>query len=370
MDPVIGICRIKDSTQDVQDSINQTYTYISNKINSDLKYNFKSSDNNDNSNDINSISKIKLDQDIIITAYTDSLFNPFQDYTGKFKYHDSLVLADIDASFNISNRIGGYIIKQDYNNFNYGILNDGPGGFTEYLQYRLPISYGFGMTPSRSCDNNCTYDNCFQEGWNNWDTQIIDMTHFNITCGKSGTGDLNKDYNSYISHVKKVNAPGLDLLVINDGNDGNNTSIDYITKLITSLQVLKVGGNMVCKLPGITDKLLVELLYITSKCFKKISLFKPLATDLRDDITFIIAQDLNSNNLDTYLFLEDSYNKIKNDTSNHISLISEVPTSFISWLNGYLAQIDNYRLEVIELNNTGVSALYNTFKCKAVWNLP
>ena len=365
MDPSSYLCRIRDSFNKTN-NYNKYPVYLPYKksLNRDIKkiYNIVECSLEDTKNNR---------RDFSTSPYADNLYNPFSNYKGKFMNTDSIILADTDAFFNFTDHVKGFIIKQDTRDFNFAVLNDGPGGFSEYLQYRLPNSYGYGMTPSVDTDCNC---NCFQEGWSNWNTDVLDMTHFNITSGASGTGDLNKDYLSFISHVKKVNAVGVDLLVIGEDDVQKlSNPYDYIPKLLVSLNVLKVGSTMICKISNLDNSMFRQLLYLTADCYNKISLFKPLATDLREDIYFLVAEGLNKNNIDTIIYLEKLFHKLseyKEFCQNSTSIISEIPKDFNLWIDNYLLEINKYRDYVTEILDYEVAALYDTFKCSVIWNLP
>jgi len=269
------------------------------------------------------------------------LTDPFYGVSYKpFMGRDSITLSNIDAVFNFSKHTSGYILKQENKNYTFATMDDGPGEFTEYIFFRNPNSYGYGMTPIT----------------NPYNKDAFDPTRFNITCGESGTGNLKKDYKSFVEYIKTREVVGLDLVVGNDrGNDG------YMVKLIVALNVIRIGGTFISKISNINSPLIIDLLYITSRCFNKITLFKPISTDINNDTYYIIAEESKTNNIEWISYLENSY------AGNVHKLLTNIPEHFMEWITEYNNLILLYKkyLTVIK-----VDELYDTYKCKAIWNLP
>ncbi len=131
---------------------------------------------------------ILLDKVIKFGKGETCLSDPFRDVSvNPFLNRDAITLANIDMVFNFSNHTSGYIIKQEsIKDYNFVAIGDGPGGFSQYVMYRNPSSYGYGSTPS---------DQPFNE-------EKLDMTHFNIIEGPSGKGDIRMDYKHFIQSVR------------------------------------------------------------------------------------------------------------------------------------------------------------------------
>ena len=284
------------------------------------------------------------------------LYDPFRDISYKpFLNHDSIVLADIDMTFNFSNHTSGYIVKQEsVKDYNFATINDGPGGFSQYVMYRNPSSYGYGITPKE----------------HPFDTGRIDMTHFNIIKGPSGNGDIARDYKGFIKNIRTVEASGLDLVLGNYINDTDISSEGYILRLIVALGVVKIGGTFISKVSDLSDPFMIDLLYITSQAFDKITLFKPLSIDITNNVYYIVAEDAKINNIDWVSYLEESYtSSVKND-KDILRLVDQVPNSLLRWITDYNNLILLYKKYLQDLEKSGISELYDTYKCKAIWNLP
>ncbi len=353
MDPSIIKCIYKDSFDTYADPhiILHTYVMLKHENTGNKKTIFDNKLKNKKTDyyDIelnNSVNSVKTN-----TKHA-NLFDPFKHVSvAPFMNRDAIILSNIDAIFNFNKHTSGYIIKQETKDFNFASINDGPGGFTEYMFYRNPNSYGYGMTSDKYPYN----------------TNLLDLTRFNITYGQSGKGDLKQDYKSFIKYIRTVEAVGVNVVLGNIIN--NNNEIEYMLKLIIALGIIKIGGTFVSKIPHLNTKLMTDLLYITSQCFNKITLFEPLSTDITDNIYYIVAEDAKRNNIEWVSYLEDSYTKSVKDDLNLISLIENVPSNFIKWITEYNNLILLYKKFIFE-QVTNTEPLYDTYKCKAIWNLP
>ena len=233
-------------------------------------------------------------------------------------------MANIDNVFNLTNQDGGYLVPQDMRDFNFAVMDDGPGGFTEYIMYRRPNSYGFGISPISK-----PY------------SDRLDRTHFNITYGKTKTGEISKEYQSFIDQIKTVEATGVNLVI---SNMGQLTREDYIVKLIVALNIIRIGGNFVCPVSNIMG--ITDLLYITNQCFDKITLFQPVSAT--PNTNYIIAQGAKENNIEWLNIL-----------SQPTDMKVKVPDEFVDWVKQF-----QYIPHITKYDDI------NIYKCKAIWNLP
>lgn len=282
------------------------------------------------------------------------LFDPFHNVpTNPFLSRDSIVLANIDAVFNFSRHRSGYIIKQDTKDYTFATLEDGPGHFTQYILYRNPNSYGYGITPIE-------YP---------FDGQI-DISHFNITKGASRTGNLMKDYKSFIQFVRSVEATGLNVVAANYTNDKDISPTRYLVRLITALGVISIGGTFICKISDLDDPLMLDLLWITTRCFDQVSLFKPISTPSYDKVYYVVAQNAKINNIEWISYLEENYTHAVKNNKTIVRLMDNLPESFVKWVMEYNNFILLYNKYLMNEAAKGTDELYDTYKCKAIWNLP
>lgn len=283
-----------------------------------------------------------------------NLFDPFHDVpTIPFLSRDSILLANIDAVFNFSHHKSGYIIKQDTKDYTFATLDDGPGNFTQYIMYRNPNSYGYGITPIE-------YP---------FDGQI-DITHFNITKGELGTGDIMKEYKSFIQFVRSVEATGINVVAANYIHDEDISPLGYLVRLIVALGVVAVGGTFISKISDLDNPLMLDLLWITTRCFDKVTLFKPISTPSYDKIYYVVAQKAKINNIKWVSYLEETYSKSVKNSMTLIRLVDNLPLSFVSWVTDYNNFILLYNKYLMNEIDSGTTELYDTYKCKAIWNLP
>lgn len=284
-----------------------------------------------NNND-NELREYKPIVDKFPKVINEELYDPFHSTSIKpFLNRDSITLANIDAVFNFSKHTLGYIMSQETKEFAFATIDDAPGDFTQYILFRNPNSYGYGISSNK-------FDNS------------IDQTHFNIL-----TGDINKNYKDFVDFVKSVEATGVNVVIGNYKQE--ISSYGYLIRLLTALNIISSGGDFICKIK--LDNM-EDLLYITSKCFEKITLFKPISTSAYDDIYYVIAQNANKNNLEIISYLESRINTKK--------FFNELPASFVRWLNDFSILMHSYYKFLDQKRES--NKLYDVYKCKAMWNLP
>lgn len=302
--------------------------------------------------------------------------NPFE-RIGKSIFMDraGVKLANIDAIFDISGHIGGYIAKQTAGSFTFCDLAGGPGAWTQYLQYRRPEAYGYGIT-LRNTDQALP-----------WNTANLDMDRFNITYGKDNTGDLYTNANWFAEYVKKTEPEGVDLVVADGGFgvEGSESCQEILTsrlilsEALTGVKCLKVGGNFVCKVYDTVSEISAHVLFIMALCFENIWLFKPISSRPANCEKYLICKG-RRNDIDEYIFiLSQAYNKYHRDRKYDTivsKLIEQIPNNFSEWLtniNNVLLR-SQYNTGKIILNlmsgNPVYIPKYNTYKCLIVWNLP
>lgn len=279
------------------------------------------------------------------------LTDPFHNVSySPFINRDALVLANLDMTFNFSDHNTGYLLKQEIKDFSFVTFDDGPGGFAQYLFYRNPDAYGSSISPIRL----------------GLPDKAIDRNRFNVIKGESGKGILRKDYVSMAKQIQKLEPTGVDVVAGNEIQPME--SLDYLLRLLTTLKIIKIGGTFVTILPKF-DNLLVDLLYITSLCFEEVSLIQPLSLPFKfpSNSIFLVAKRANTNNLDWIKYLEDSYSK---NATNVSRVLDSVPKDFTDWIKEFNNLLLLYSQYLTDQKNKNKKILYDTYKCKAIWNLP
>jgi hypothetical protein len=228
-----------------------------------------------------------------------------------FVYHDALVLANIDAVYNLLDMTNVEFIKSDQHNITYMVIGDkqqNASGLIEYIQYRKPNSYGAGYG---EWDYHIINLKSFQpyDGYDvnktliyNWKQLIIDMN-----------GDLLEKYNLVFGHV--------------DQNDLNLLFIQCIMGLSCSNQhfVLRCFD-----LTFLTTNIVGQIIYLLSTCFESISIIKPLASETS---CYIVCQYINDNNVNVIDLFKQAMTLV--NKNNYITSLfsNELPKDFVIWLS-------------------------------------
>lgn len=221
---------------------------------------------------------------------------------------NDLILANIDAVYNFSGQEDGYLNPQNTKDFDFVSLD---GEYLTYLQYRLPASRGFTLKAPN--------------------IRKLDDRNLNFIF----------DQNDIVNYVLEI-VVGVDLVV--------SHKIDYKNNLLKALKLCKPGSSFITRVDETND--LTNLYYITALCFESFSLFKPITEDLNQPYSYIIAQGYRGNSIDWISILESEDPKIS------------IPEDFISYINEYYKSLKNLK---ISLKENPVQ--YNTYKCKAIWNI-
>jgi len=200
-------------------------------------------------------------------------------------------IANIDAIFNISKSNSSFREPIDLYPLAFADIAGGPGGFTQYLQYRRPRSEGWGMsleTEKKGCA---------------WELAALDTSRFNILRGADGSGDIIKNYYWTIKEINSKSA-GMEL-VVSDGfikEDESVTFEDYlneelinlnllICELGIGLNILKEGRDMICKFSDTLRPITAEVLFVCTLAFEKVCLFKPMTSRPANAEKYIICQN-------------------------------------------------------------------------------
>lgn len=221
--------------------------------------------------------------------------NPFERIGNAiFMNRAATKLAALDATFGLT--AGTEPNKE----FQFADLCGGPGGFSEYLLWRIhswgTSAHGYGITLKSS-----TADEV------NWHTEKFrsDIPRHSLTQidGVDGTGDLYKEENirQFEDIVQKeTKQRGVDLVVADGGFDfsGNEEQQEVLAQrlllceIITMLTSLKSGGHFVCKFFDILDEFTGDLVWLLYQCFDEICITKPLSSRPANSERYIVCKGL------------------------------------------------------------------------------
>ena len=223
-----------------------------------------------------------------------------------------LKMANIDAIFNLSKSDSTFREPVDLRTLAFVDIAGGPGGFTQYLQYRRPRSEGWGMsleTEKKGCA---------------WELSLLNMSRFNILKGADNSGDIIKNYYWMIEEVNRRSS-GIDL-VVSDGfikEDATVTFKDYLNEELINLNllvcelgiglnILKEGRDMVCKVSDTLRPVMAEILFVLTIAFEKVCLFKPMTSRPANAEKYIICQNRRKDISDSLRIFGLYYEQISN----------------------------------------------------------
>jgi cap1 methyltransferase len=323
-----------------------------------------------------------------------SLANPFEQIGNSiFMDRASIKLANIDAVYNLTDTFGGSLKPREDGRFYYVDIAGGPGGFTQYIQYRMTDSLGYGITLKTS--NNLE-----------WNTKEINMDKFIPIYGFDGTGNLYTNWSEFVASVR-IQFPSGVTLAMGDGgfevfserenkleNEKNEetvllekneayaqqefkTSRLLLVQILTGIKCVRDGGKFMVKVFDTVTRLTAQLLYIVSNCFDKISIFKPISSRPANSERYLICEGKRSNTQDYEAILVEASQRYS-ENLNIINLIDDqnIPEEFLNWL--FEQNSNSFNLQ-IKAGNDILSLLggeeiilppYNLRKALIIWNLP
>lgn len=261
----------------------------------------------------------------------DDVSNPILQIDSFFKDKDTLILANIDTIFNFTQQDNGYLHPQYVKDFRYALLQPNIG-YIQYLQYRLPTSYGFTdcneeIIPNINNINYGLYDIL----------KKVNTNYLNINCE-------DRNLAKFITSI----VPNVDLVL-------SSESKNYKENLINCLKILKAGGTFICKIRESDLDKITKYLYLTTLQFKKLSLFKPFLENLSEEYTYVICEDFKNNPTELIYLLENENIETKNININ---------IDFLDYIKKYLTDLLKLKQKLSE-----IPIVYYMYKCLPIMNL-
>lgn len=266
--------------------------------------------------------------------------NPFE-YLGTsiFNNRAAIKFANTDAIFNLTGQeYCSYITPVDTEGkLIFCDIAAGPGSFTEYIQWRKPLAVGYGMTLKGPLD---------------WNMNIIDKERFFPVYGNDGSGNLYTQWEFFVNHVLKQCPAGVDLVSADGGFEVSDnkwhrqetlSSRLILAEALIAACVLKTGGNFVCKVFDTVTKVSRDTLYLLSRCFEKICMFKPVSSRPANSERYLVCINKledgksNSGKRDDSLIPSQAINIMINGMKTHMdstiaSLLDDTSLPFDEWL--------------------------------------
>lgn len=385
MDPSAELCSLYDSFSEHAPhiTVDAAYTYASTPEDPGVSQSFTTISANANplpqycdSDRYNILQRVKDKFDIPGFVEARDATNPFEAIGRSiFMNRAAIKLANIDAVEHITPEIFTFQAQTSNKDFTFCDVAAGPGGFTQYLQYRFPKSQGYGMTLKHE-----TLD---------WNTRLLDMKRFTPFYGADKTGNLYTNASAFIEFVLEKSPSGVDLVTSDGGFDledfADKTLLhqqEFLSSRLLLAQALvgvgctQHGGNFVVKVFDTVTKISAHILYILSLCFEKIKIFKPVSSRPANAERYVICTHRNFD-VHTYYELLKSASQVYTDTIFLESIFAEtLPSRFIEWLvqsnsrsvDLQLATAQNILLYLARKNP--VIAKYNIPKFLLIWSLP
>ena len=328
------------------------------------------------------------------SEYRDKV-NPYENLkSGSFMNRASIKLANIDALYRVTGHFNGLLEEKITDrNFTYASIAEGPGGFVQYIQFRSPMSVGYGITLQQE-----------KQKAFNWNMTELDMLRFNVDYAGRVKGDITTEWKLFCDDV--IKRSGSVNLVTADGGTDITSEEEYdmeeainsrliFTEVLMSLILIRGrentdpsdirvthGGTLVLKVYDTVTQISADILYVLTRCFRSVSIFKPVSSRPANSEKYIICQDKHTDLvvgpwIDLMKKVELEYRNNEANISGFInlSILGEEYTLFTEWLMGM-----NNELTLI-MNNTGnkilalsrgediVNVKIDLPLCFTLWNL-
>lgn len=398
MDPSEYYCRIVnsfDKKQSVQrydnDILTTSYTSVNSDFTPKIKFN-KASPSNifenifcDQSlyNELLSIKDANFKRDGFLKARNAT--NPFEKIGNSIFFDRAAVkLANIDSIFmltsleyvddddkvkELSSQFGGLLAPQMFDKFYFCDVAGGPGGWTQYIQYRRPGSIGFGITLNDE---------------NKWNSEIINTDNFEYIYGEDNTGNIYNNSKYFIDYVLEKVDHKIDLVCADGGfsvTDREEVQETVSSRLIfcecfIAANVIRNNRHFVCKIFDTNTKFMVDLIYLMSLLFDSVYIFKPISSRPANAERYLICRELiESSRVMILKIMTDMYNNYTEDMF-YTSIFETLPENYVKWITEYnnlnlRRQYDYAQLIVKYLNKESIDIpIYNTYKALILWNIP
>lgn len=254
-------------------------------------------------------------------------------------------IANIDYLYNLTNSLD--FNKPSFSDvppnhlFYFADICAGPGGFTDYLYWRLgeDRARGFGMTLAGV--------------GHDWapDSQFLRDVHTFIRCkGKDDTGNIFKVDNliEFRNVIERETNGEMVSLVTGDGGiavDGQENDQEMLLKRLVmcqffcALTILRKGGNFVCKVFDVLTDFSSSLLYIVAQCFEKFSIVKPYTSRPANNERYCVFLGLREQSPENVINVlskaNDEFQNIENHAQNEIDIMTLFP---IDKIPGYFGE--------------------------------
>lgn len=176
------------------------------------------------------------------------------------------------------------LLPSETNEFFFCDVCGGPGGFTEFLQWRNPAARGVGITLREKLD---------------WTRKRLDLTRFRLIYGGAGDGDLFGSWQDFSHFVwSQSNNVGADLVLADGGFEVTDPSQQELLsisllmlELLTAIKVLRIGGTLVLKVFSTVLPKSLALLKVAATVFGSIEFVKPWTSRPANSERYLVGKN-------------------------------------------------------------------------------
>ena len=320
--------------------------------------------------------------------------NPFE-RIGKaiFQNRAAMKMANIDAmlDYKLTSWTKGYSPTEflddsnDISPFYFADLCAGPGGFSEYILFRLGWrAKGFGFTLRGDCDFRLS------------DFIAGTPETFEPHYGFYGDGDITRKENllSFQKYVFEVsNKSGVSLVMGDGGFDvkGQENFQELLSKQLILCQflcatsILHEGGNFICKTFDLFTIFSVNLIYLMYRCFNRIAIIKPCTSRPANSERYLVCNDFKLREgkkvFNLLLEVNDKFNIVRDIGEDILDFLpinvigAEFVYRYIIRSNNLLAGFQNESLlrlltNIIQKENTSDFHIPMKTLCYLAWHIP
>lgn len=316
--------------------------------------------------------------------------------TLNFHHLESVILANVDMVTNFSNHHGGNYALSTHTSdtrLSFLCINDAPGGYTDYLTWRRPDSFGFVMSAKTGEDGpNGTYRE-----------EFLESRQFSIFPGANHTGDIRSNVEGCTAYTREAYHEGLSFIVGRLSQKDYHSSLwsdtiptykdmsddEYetaIALLALCFENIASNGKICMELPESMSWKAMDIIFSLANMFETIYLIKPISTPVHDRTVYIVGRDLkvsegeneklkeSTGNVSgssfaipdnrNYGVLESFRKKIWNlyldRPKNKKRLFSSFPTDFMEWIEKINDNILSNQKKIL-LDFEEISTMYRSF---------
>ncbi|CAI5724948.1 unnamed protein product [Hyaloperonospora brassicae] len=248
----------------------------------------------------------------------------------RFLNRSAMKLVTLDHIFQWTRGVGS--CPDD--SFSFADICGGPGGFCEYLLWRVSRAGSDGGSKHERAYRG--YGITLKDAANSCDWRLPSaFQHLFTRCdGEDGTGNIYSVANihTFRDVVRARQSSGVDLVVADGGFPDARSQCNQesmLTKLVVAevlamFAVLRVGGDFVCKTFEVTTPTMMQMCWILHRCFGRFAVVKPITSRPASSERYIVARGLRASRCLPKLvrILED---RLAQSGSMHASNVSQFP---------------------------------------------